>query len=209
MRVDTNSFSNWLADPREHLVEFYKTERSLLRNLRDYLLSGLDKNDTCVVIVKPLHMKKLLQELKKCTCVSFNPYDNDESLKIINAESVLNSFMVGGHPDKKKFFASIGTIVEKASSNGRSIRAYGEMVALLWEEGNKEGAIELENLWNQLSKKYEFSLYCAYPDMLFKADNGDRAMVDRCHNLSLLPDDPLNVAEAPAINGAIQRAPVV
>ena len=43
------------------------------------------------------------------------------------------------------------------------VRAFGEMVALLWAEGNHAAAIRLEGLWNELQKSHSFSLFCAYP----------------------------------------------
>jgi hypothetical protein len=42
------------------------------------------------------------------------------------------------------------------------VRGYGEMVDLLWKEGNTDGAIALEKLWNELAHQYSFSLLCAY-----------------------------------------------
>src|SRR3954464_2215397 len=41
-------------------------------------------------------------------------------------------------------------------------RAYGEMVDVLWKDGNIDGAIAVEELWNELATKYSFSLLCAY-----------------------------------------------
>jgi anti-sigma regulatory factor (Ser/Thr protein kinase) len=40
---------------------------------------------------------------------------------------------------------------------------FGEMVALLWDEGNVGGAIQLESLWNDLGRDHDFALYCGYP----------------------------------------------
>jgi hypothetical protein len=36
------------------------------------------------------------------------------------------------------------------------------MVDLLWQRGQKERAIRLEELWNDLAKLQAFSLFCAY-----------------------------------------------
>jgi hypothetical protein len=36
------------------------------------------------------------------------------------------------------------------------------MVDLLWKEGNTEGAIQLEQLWNDLADRYSYSLLCGY-----------------------------------------------
>jgi anti-sigma regulatory factor (Ser/Thr protein kinase) len=36
------------------------------------------------------------------------------------------------------------------------------MVALLWDRGEIEAAIALETLWNHVSERHEFALFCAY-----------------------------------------------
>ncbi len=50
----------------------------------------------------------------------------------------------------------------RAAEGGRRVRAFGEMVALLWTEGNQAAAIRLEELWNELAQTRTFCLYCAY-----------------------------------------------
>jgi len=41
-------------------------------------------------------------------------------------------------------------------------RVSGEMVDILWQDGNPDGAIRLEILWNQLASAYDFELLCGY-----------------------------------------------
>ena len=53
-------------------------------------------------------------------------------------------------------------MVAQAAQNGRRVRAFGEMVALLWSEGNQAAAIRLEELWNELALSQTFCLFCAY-----------------------------------------------
>jgi hypothetical protein len=43
-----------------------------------------------------------------------------------------------------------------------TIRAYGEMVNVLWKDGLTAAAIRLETLWNELAKSYDFKLLCGY-----------------------------------------------
>jgi len=54
-------------------------------------------------------------------------------------------------------------LIAGVAHEGARVRAFGEMVALLWAQGNHSGAIRLEELWNDLQKSYSFSLFCAYP----------------------------------------------
>ncbi len=42
------------------------------------------------------------------------------------------------------------------------MRAYGEMVDVLWQRGERDAAIRLEEFWNDLAKLQTFSLLCAY-----------------------------------------------
>lgn len=60
------------------------------------------------------------------------------------------------------FAQSVGGLISELRRRHASIRAYGEMVDILWQDGNEEGAIMLEQFWNELAKLQPFSLFCAY-----------------------------------------------
>src|SRR5205807_4393941 len=85
------------------------------------------------------------------------------TLVMLDAAATLEAFMPDGRADRDAFREVIGTVVRRASEVGTAVRAYGEMVAVLWERGDVHGAIELERLWNELQEELEFSLLCAYP----------------------------------------------
>ena len=57
----------------------------------------------------------------------------------------------------------VGGVIDRVSSRYTNVQVFGEMVALLWAEGNSEAAIQLEKLWNSLAKVKPFTLCCAYP----------------------------------------------
>jgi signal transduction histidine kinase/CheY-like chemotaxis protein len=81
----------------------------------------------------------------------------------LDARDTLTRFMVDGWPDPARFDDTIGTLVSKTRQQAPQIHAFGEMVALLWAEGNREAAIRIEELWNELGTRMPFSLLCAYP----------------------------------------------
>ena len=72
------------------------------------------------------------------------------------------AFMRDGDVDRDAFFDRLGPIMGTAAATGRPVRAFGEMVALLWEAGDVLAAIDLETAWNELAAQVPFSLYCAY-----------------------------------------------
>ena len=89
--------------------------------------------------------------------------------------------MVGGSPDGARFAEAIGGFIGAGAANGRQVRVYGEMVALLWEAGNVTGAIELETLWNGLGAEVPFSLFCSYPAHLMSGTDAADAFARVCH----------------------------
>ena len=77
-----------------------------------------------------------------------------------------------------------GGVLDEARQAGSEVRAFGEMVALLWHQGNVAGAIALESLWNDLAEQQRFSLLCAYPTTgLTAAELGDVNEVCRQHSV--------------------------
>jgi hypothetical protein len=82
----------------------------------------------------------------------------------LDASVALSGYMIAGWPQAKKFMEVIEPVLAEASQGGRKpLCLFGEMVAIEFEAGNREAAIRIEELWNSLSARHEFSLLCAYP----------------------------------------------
>jgi hypothetical protein len=88
--------------------------------------------------------------------------------------------MVDGRPERYRFIDRIGPVLEEASSKGRRVLVFGEMVALLWAEGNALAALALEELWNDLGEQQRFLLLCAYPAGWFAGSSADPRLRDVC-----------------------------
>ena len=74
--------------------------------------------------------------------------------------------MIEGYPNAAHFAELMGACIGRAKQAARNeqsaVAAFGEMVALLWNEGKADAAIRLEQLWNDLAKTHAFNLRCAY-----------------------------------------------
>jgi len=67
-------------------------------------------------------------------------------------------------PSAPVFKRVVGGIIEQ-TLRGRDrtpVRAYGEMVDVLWKQGETNAAVRLEVLWNDLAGTQVFSLLCGY-----------------------------------------------
>ena len=97
---------------------------------------------------------------------------------MLDAQETLDRFLVGGQPDEHLFRDVVGGVlaeVHRRSSTGH-VRAFGEMVGLLWVAGDRAAATRLEEYWNELLRGTACSLFCAYPIDIY--DNGDTAGLD-------------------------------
>jgi hypothetical protein len=103
---------------------------------------------------------------------------------MVDARETLDTFMVEGRPDGKLFRKSVGTLLEDARRKSKSkdvgLTVFGEMVAVLWEEGNKQGALELERLWNDALGEQTFHLHCAYPRQVFSDGDDGVGLAEVC-----------------------------
>ncbi|MGH3173513.1 MAG: ATP-binding protein, partial [Streptosporangiaceae bacterium] len=63
----------------------------------------------------------------------------------------------------------------------RPVRAFGEMVALLWDDGLVNDAVQLEAMWEELGGRYPFSLFCGYRADSVTSDMDAFAEVCRLH----------------------------
>lgn len=88
----------------------------------------------------------------------------------LDAEETLAKFMIRDWPDDERFATLIGNIIKRATRGGRRVRAFGEMVALLWAQGHGAATVRLEYLWNEMCRRESFALFCAYPKTGFTVD---------------------------------------
>jgi hypothetical protein len=71
--------------------------------------------------------------------------------------------MVNGWPDGRRFSSLITGVLKRASENGRKVRAFGEMVALMWAKGQCGATVRLEQIRAHLCQRESLPLFCAYP----------------------------------------------
>ncbi len=165
----------------EHFVQFYETDKFLLNSLDGFIGGGLKQGDACIVIATEAHRAELEAGLRSQQGLDVDGARASGLYVSLDAEETLSQFMVDGMPDLARFFESMTSIVAQASAGGqRTVRIFGEMVMLLWAEGQYEAALRLEGLWNDLRERQPFSLFCAYP---MHGLNGDDGFAERLCNI--------------------------
>lgn len=189
------------VDPEAHLVQLYGSDdRLLARNVARFLAEGLRRGDGLLNIASPEHsgsVARLLQEER-----GYSKAVLEGRLVFLDAQVTLDRLMVDGRPDEDLFAGIIGEALKgvQARAGHMGVRAYGEMVGVLWKDGQYAAAVRLEELWNQLLKSSNIRLFCGYPIDVF----GEEFQVDKvdpllCAHTHLLPVDQ-------ALQGALSRA---
>ena len=159
-----------LLEGCHHIVNFYDDEADLVTDVVRFLADDLQGDEVVVVLATPVHRDAIDATLERRLTDGRGGRESGRYVSRDAAE-VLSRFMVDGAPDRGRFMAVVGGLIAAVAEGGRPVRAYGEMVALLWQDGNVSGAIELEALWNELARDQRFALYCAYP--MAAVDNND------------------------------------
>lgn len=165
-----------------HFVQFYEHDDYLIDSVGGYVAAALTQGQASVVIATHEHRIALQRHLAR-RGIDIAAAIEGGRYVVLDAKETLDKFFINGAPDSLLFEEVVGGVVAAVGAGGRKIHAFGEMVALLWADGNRQGAIQLEQLWNELAKKHRFALFCAYPMSGF-GDSGDGMSLDSvcsCH----------------------------
>jgi hypothetical protein len=131
-----------------------------------------------IVIGTSEHLTKLSARLTDHGLNLDELLDKNQYLPI-DANKLLCKFMVDDLPDKVLFITAIMEVFDRVRNCGRQVRAFGEMVAILWSQNLCEATVMLEHLWNDFFETETFSLFCAYPKALFP-DESNHLLSDIC-----------------------------
>jgi hypothetical protein len=146
-----------------HAVQFYGSDASLFVTVAGFLAEGLVAGQPSVVIATPDHRVAIEEHLGD-RLIDCELARRNGDLVMLDAEQTLELFMVGDDPDADLFEMNVGRVIDQVlgGRNRTTVRAYGEMVDLLWKQGRSHSAIQLEILWNKLALKHNFALLCGY-----------------------------------------------
>lgn len=189
--MSSNENKNWLIkQPSGHMVLFYNNDDELINPLSEFISSGLRQGEVYLVIATCTNVAKLNFKLNELL-IDTTKETRKGIYVVIEAEKMLNRFMLNGLPNKKLFFETFSRALNALRDNypykSRKIRVYGEMVAVLWSKGNSRGMLQLEKLWNELALRQSFSFFCGYPKDSFIYNNHLIEKINICHDNQLKP----------------------
>jgi hypothetical protein len=150
---------------RCHEVQFYSNDSFFLDGFTRFIGTALKNGSTAVFIGNASHRISLLERLHAESRETRAGIRQGRYFAL-DAVEFLSYVMVNDMPDAGSFLKAVGDLVASAASgaNGEHSRvaACGECAPLLWAEGKADAAIRLEELWNEIAKKYDVDILCGY-----------------------------------------------
>jgi hypothetical protein len=157
------SRGNTRAAGKFHAVQFFSDDIALSHLVGDFLATGFAGGDAGLIIATPEH-RVLIETVLRARAIDVDGQKKMGELVVLDARETLNTFMVDGMPHAATFTYVLGGVLDQVcrSNPDCSVRAYGEMVNVLWRDGLEAAAIRLEMLWNELAHTRDFKLLCGY-----------------------------------------------
>jgi anti-sigma regulatory factor (Ser/Thr protein kinase) len=156
-----------------HLVAVYDRNDALAATTAEFLADALDRGGTAVVIATLAHRRAIASALVS-RGAALDDLVRAGRYRSLDARDTLDSLLRAGHPDPDLFSSAVGEMLSSAARAGRPVHVFGEMVAILWDDGNVAAALDLESLWNRVDTREPFALLCAYPRSVLE-ERGDLA----------------------------------
>jgi DNA-binding NarL/FixJ family response regulator len=169
---DRPDFSNHVESARSlsaqelhhHEVGFYFDDQQFLAGVTRFVGPALKAGNAAIVVATESHHNHLLPTLQAYGLHVDVAIEEGRYIPVDVADA-LSNFMVNEMLNPSRFVSTFGDLIRKASESverGRRVAIFGEGVQVLWEQGNREAAIRIEKLCNELVKKYNVDILCGY-----------------------------------------------
>jgi len=188
---------------RRHLVHVYDDEASFLARVGGFLSEGARNGDELVLIATPEHARQL------------RPYvRGPAACHVVDARQTLERLMHAGQVDEARFHRVVGGLLRPARASGRRLRAYGQLVQLLGNQGRWHDAVRLEQMWNQVGRTHESALLCGFSLISFlQAHSRPRSVcvehqdvAPPAHGSELYALEPAGPRAPPSAQGVVWQA---
>lgn len=164
----------------DHLVAFYEHEDFLTALVVDFLEPVLSGDTTGLVLATRAHTRTFRAGLADHQQPGLTAALETGRLVVRDARVAQDQLRKTGPCTIDTFNTVLGDDIEQLAGTGRPLRIYGEVVALMWQEGDLAGALALEDAWDRFATMHAFDLLCAYPMRDFASPESVQAFLHVC-----------------------------
>lgn len=161
--ASTATISPLRTPARDHYVRFYRDDLSIASGYAGFILDALKAGKGVLSVVTPGHREQILASLQ------VNGVDAGAAIQagrfiLADVFELMEQVMVNDRLDLDRLSQSAVTIVEglKNANPGARICACGELAPSLLALGNHYAAMQAEQLWDEVSWRYDLEIFCGY-----------------------------------------------
>ena len=179
----------------EHIAQLFDSLESLADAVALFVRDGLDAGDVVLALVAPERWASVSAQLTRLGVNVWRAIAN-RRLVVLDSARTLERLSQNGMPARNRFEGIVGSLVGELRAGGARLRIHGDMVDLLAARGDFAAAHRLEELWNDLSERHSFALFCGYSAEHFGDARaaGSLRLICRAHSyVRSHPRDPLGI----------------
>ena len=164
------------AVPHSHEVAFYADDSSVVDGYARFIESSLKGGNVVIVVVTESHQASLIPRLEADGVNVAAAIEQGRYIPL-DAVDALSKLTVNDIPDPARCTKVVGDLIMGAAkgvrgANGRVV-VCGEIAPTLLSKGNGEGAIQLERLWDEITRGYGVHTLCGYLSSAFPDHEAD------------------------------------
>lgn len=173
--------------PGHHFAHFYSSTDTLFGSVAEYLAGGIANREAVLVFSRTQTRGGIRQQLA-LRGMELDQLQASGQLLWLDADAVLAQLLHEKNISDAAFAEIVEQKIQRMLGRFGAVRTYGEMVDLLWQDGNYKGVLSLERLWDKLVRQYRLSVFCGYQ---LQEDGGQHASFNGmcCSHSHLLTRD--------------------
>lgn len=144
-----------------HDVQIYSERNELAATVADFLTEGLERGDGCLVLATAENVRAFAFELA-ARGFDLDALQAERRLALADAERTVEEICSGTEPSAASLEAVVARLTGELDAPSGRIRAYGELVDVLWRHGARAESERLEEYWNRLLERRRIDLLCGY-----------------------------------------------
>ncbi len=193
--------------PDGHIVQLYQDPDFYGDAIAHFAAEGFVRGESIILVATPPNGKNISARLEA------KGFDVPElgrrgQLTILDADATLPKFVRNNLPDSDIFKDIARTTIQKAKAGGKypRVRWWGEMVNVLYVDGNGRGSTQLEELFDEVAHEEQIAIFCSFLMDKFDKNIYDGPLGDVCRTHANLIPAPDYVQHRDCVDQAVSAA---
>jgi hypothetical protein len=151
------------AKPRDHIVQLYQDQEFLNRAVCRFAAAAIANGEGVILVPTVAHWDAFRPRME-AQGVDVKAAQERGQLTVVDADTLLPQFMHNAMPDSPVFLGLAADVIARARGDGEypKVRWWGEMVNILWEQGNTAASMSLEDQFDRLAHDHDIAIFCSF-----------------------------------------------